>query len=138
MSFRCFCYRNESTLIRVFSEGSRGSIYVHDGGIAHAECGSITGVEAFYEMLGWEAGEFLSQVVFTVPEQTLFMDWQSLLMEGIRQRDEIRHALEPFPQLAGEPVKLEHPGNGKALPAGTRPGSGRLCPSGVGKENNDR
>ena len=38
-------------------------------------------------------------------------------MEGIRQRDEIRHALEPFPQLAGEPVKLEHPGNGKALPA---------------------
>ena len=30
-----FCYRNESTLIRVFSEGSRGSIYVHDGGIAH-------------------------------------------------------------------------------------------------------
>jgi hypothetical protein len=68
-------------------------------------------------MLGWEAGEFLSQVVFTVPEQTLFMDWQSLLMEGIRQRDEIRHALDPFPQLAGEPVKLEHPGNGKALPA---------------------
>jgi two-component system, chemotaxis family, protein-glutamate methylesterase/glutaminase len=112
-----FCYRKESTLIRVFSEGSRGSIYVHDGGIAHAECGSITGVEAFYEMLGWEAGEFLSQVVFTVPEQTLFMDWQSLLMEGIRQRDEIRHALDPFPQLAGEPVKLEHPGNGKALPA---------------------
>ena len=112
-----FCYRKESTLLRVFSEGSRGSIYVHDGGIAHAECGSIVGVDAFYEMLAWEAGEFLSQVVFTVPEQTLFMDWQSLLMEGIRQRDEIRHALEPFPQLAGEPVRLEHPGNGKALPA---------------------
>lgn len=111
-----FCYRKESTLLRVFSDGSRGSIYVHDGGIAHAECGSITGVEAFYEMLGWEAGEFLSQVVFTVPEQTLFMDWQSLLMEGIRQRDEIRHALEPFPQPAGEPIKVQDTGNGKARP----------------------
>ncbi|MGO9566764.1 MAG: response regulator [Desulfomonilaceae bacterium] len=111
-----FCYRKESTLLRVFSEGSRGSIYVLDGGIAHAECCSIVGVDAFYEMLAWENGEFLSQVVFTVPEQTLFMDWQSLLMEGIRQRDEIRHALEPVPHLAVEPVRLEPPGNGKALP----------------------
>jgi two-component system chemotaxis response regulator CheB len=111
-----FCYRKESTLLRVFSEGSRGSIYVHDGGIVHAECGSITGVEAFYEMLGWETGEFLSQVVFALPAQTLFMDWQSLLMEGIRQRDEIRHALDPSPQTAGEPIKLQDAGNGKPLP----------------------
>jgi two-component system, chemotaxis family, protein-glutamate methylesterase/glutaminase len=112
-----FCYRKEGTLLRVFSEGSRGSIYVHDGGIVHAECGSITGVEAFYEMLGWETGEFLSQVVFTMPDQTLFMDWQSLLMEGIRQRDEIRHALEPFPQSAGEALKLQNTGNGKPVSA---------------------
>jgi two-component system, chemotaxis family, protein-glutamate methylesterase/glutaminase len=112
-----FCYRKESTLLSVFSEGNKGSIYVHDGGIAHAECGTITGVEAFYEMLGWETGEFLSQVVFDMPEQTLFMDWQSLLMEGIRQRDEIRHALDPFPQSAGEPVRFQDTGNGKALPS---------------------
>jgi two-component system, chemotaxis family, protein-glutamate methylesterase/glutaminase len=111
-----FCYRKEGTLLRVFSEGNRGSIYVHDGGILHAECGSITGVEAFYEMLGWETGEFLSQVVFTMPEQTLFMDWQSLLMEGIRQRDEIRHALEPFPRSAGQPLTLPDTGNGKPPP----------------------
>ncbi len=110
-----FCYRKDSTLLRIFSDGNRGSIYVHDGGIVHAQCGMITGVEAFYEILGWESGEFLSQVVFGVPEQTVFMDWQSLLMEGIRQRDEIRHALEPVPQPVGEAAKLKRPGNGKAL-----------------------
>jgi two-component system chemotaxis response regulator CheB len=114
-----FCYRKDSTLLRVFSEGSRGSIYVHDGGIVHAECGSMTGVEAFYEILGWEGGEFLSQVIFTAPQQTMFMDWQSLLMEGIRQRDEIRHALEPFPGAVDESSKLGASGNGKALPVAT-------------------
>ncbi|MGB6067975.1 MAG: response regulator [Desulfomonilaceae bacterium] len=109
------CYRKDSTLLRIYSDGNRGSIYVHDGGIVHAECGSITGVEAFYEILGWESGEFLSQVVFAVPKQTVFIDWQSLLMEGIRQRDEIRHALEPVPPPMGEALQFEAPGNGKVL-----------------------
>ncbi|MBI5249474.1 MAG: response regulator [Desulfomonile tiedjei] len=90
-----FCYRKDSTVLWVFHERNRGAIYVHDGGIIHAECDSLTGVEAFYEILGWEGGEFLSQVALSVPERSLFMDWQSLLMEGMRQKDEIRHALGP-------------------------------------------
>lgn len=108
-----FCYRKESTMLTVFHEEAWGSIYVHDGGIVHAECDSLVGVEAFYEILGWEKGEFLSQVVLTVPDQTVFMDWQGLLMEGMRQKDEIRHALEPVPAIAAESVVAT--GNGKAL-----------------------
>ena len=92
-----FCYRRDSTLLTVFHNGSKGTIYVHNGGIVHSRCGSVTGVDAFYEILEWEYGEFLSQVIFDVPEQTIFLDWQSLLMEGIRQKDEIRHALSPIP-----------------------------------------
>jgi two-component system, chemotaxis family, protein-glutamate methylesterase/glutaminase len=91
-----FCYRRDSTLLTVFHNGSKGTIYVHHGGIVHSRCGSVTGVDAFYEILEWEYGEFLSQVIFDVPEQTIFLDWQSLLMEGIRQKDEIRHALSPI------------------------------------------
>jgi two-component system chemotaxis response regulator CheB len=70
-------------------------------------------VEAFYEMLGWEAGEFLSQVVFTFPADP-FMDWQSLLMEGIRQRRD-PPCTRSLSSDGRRPVKLEHP-NGKALP----------------------
>ena len=103
-----FCYRKESTLLWVFHERSRGAIHVHDGGIIHAECDSLTGVEAFYEILGWESGEFLSQVTLSAPERTLFMDWQSLLMEGMRQKDEIRHALGPI----SPGVESQAPGNG--------------------------
>jgi two-component system, chemotaxis family, protein-glutamate methylesterase/glutaminase len=95
-----FCYRKESTLVSVFNGAIWGSIYVHNGGIIHAECDDITGIEAFYEILGWDKGEFLSQIVLSVPPQTVFMDWQSLLMEGVRQKDEIRHALEPIADTA--------------------------------------
>jgi two-component system, chemotaxis family, protein-glutamate methylesterase/glutaminase len=101
-----FCYRKESTLVTAFNEGNEGSIYVNDGGIIHAQCDTMIGVEAFYEILGWETGEFYSQVVFTVPEQTVFMDWQTLLMEGIRQKDEIRHALGPVSGYAVPPVRM--------------------------------
>lgn len=89
------CYRKDSSVLFVLHKSGRGGIYVDNGGIVHAECDNIVGVEAFYEILGWEGGEFLSQVLLTVPSRTVFMDWQSLLMEGMRQKDEIRHALGP-------------------------------------------
>ncbi len=100
------CYRKESTLLRVRDHARWGSIYVHDGGITHAEIDDLSGVEAFYEILSWESGEFLSQIVLTLPEQTLFMDWQSLLMEGMRQKDEIRHALGSGPRLGSVSVPV--------------------------------
>jgi two-component system, chemotaxis family, protein-glutamate methylesterase/glutaminase len=93
-----FCYRRDTTLVTVFSEENNvGSIYVSDGGIIHADCENLAGVDAAYEILGWESGEFYSQVVFEVPEQTIFIDSQSLLVEGMRQKDEILHALGPVP-----------------------------------------
>jgi two-component system, chemotaxis family, protein-glutamate methylesterase/glutaminase len=94
-----FCYKKDSTLLSVFAPAGNGRIYVDDGGIVHAEYDSLLGVEAFHEILGWESGTFLSQVVLSVPQRTIFMDWQTLLMESLRQKDEIRHALAPVKTL---------------------------------------
>ncbi len=111
-----FCYRHESTLISAFHEGHVGNIYVHDGEIVHAQCDAMTGVDAFYDILGWESGEFVSQVIFSAPPHTIFIDWQSLLMEGIRQKDEIRHALAPVSapaeanQRAAAPIQRNNHG----------------------------
>jgi two-component system chemotaxis response regulator CheB len=93
-----FCYRKDGTLLQVMNGPDQGVIYVNEGGIVHAQTGELEGVEAFYEIVGWEGGEFLSQVTPDLPQQTVYMDWQSLLMEGMRQKDEIRHALGPYPQ----------------------------------------
>jgi two-component system chemotaxis response regulator CheB len=96
------CFRKDSSVLSVTSGTNNGIIYVHEGAITHAQCDSLSGVEAVYEILGWEEGEFYSQVVLDVPPQTVFTDWQSLLMEGIRQKDEIKHALGP--ESVAQPV----------------------------------
>ncbi|MCA1959783.1 MAG: response regulator [Desulfomonile sp.] len=89
------CFRRESTLLTVLNENGPATLYVHEGQIIHAECQDLSGVEAVYQILEMEEGRFVSQVVLDVPGRTVFMDWQSLLMEGLRQKDEIRHALSP-------------------------------------------
>ena len=121
-----FCYRRDSTLLTVFHNGSTGTIYVHNGGIVHSRCGSVVGVDAFYEILEWDSGEFLSQVIFDVPEQTIFLEWQSLLMEGIRQKDEIRHALSPIAEVKTDITPLSV----KAEPA---PRTQAVAPEGPAK-----
>jgi two-component system chemotaxis response regulator CheB len=113
-----FCYRKDSTLLTVLHGETKGLIYIHDGGIVHAECDSLTGVEAFYEILGWGGGGFLSQIILKAPPKTVFIDWQSLLMEGIRQKDEIRYALAPFP---AEEAGLTAPAAVEVAEASPRP-----------------
>lgn len=90
-----FCYGKDSILLTVLSGKDEGRIYIDDGEVIHAEWRDLAGVDAFYEIVGWKDGRFLSQVTLTVPERSVYMDWQTLLMEGLRERDEIRHALGP-------------------------------------------
>lgn len=105
------CYRRDSTLVSIAKNGTRGSIYIHNGEIVHAEVGALSGVEAFYEIMSWPDGEFHSQMVLALPQQTIFMDWQSLLIEGLRDRDEIRHALGPAPLATSFGEPLQQPGS---------------------------
>lgn len=109
-----FCYRKDSTMMTIVHGGARGTVYLTEGEIVHAQYGNMTGIDAFYEILRWETGEFLSQVTFTVPEKTVSMDWQSLLMEGIRERDEIKHALGPSEAVPVTYEELLSGGNGGA------------------------
>lgn len=118
-----FCYRKESTLISVRHDDTLGFIYIVDGGIAHAECDSIDGVDAFFEILGWDSGEFASQVVLDVPERTVFVDWQSLLMEGVRQKDEIRHALGPVEAVESSSAALAARAEAGTWQMAARPGA---------------
>ncbi len=117
-----FCYRKDTTLVTALYEENIGYIYVNEGGIVHAQCDNMTGVDALFEILGWESGEFYSQVVFSAPEHTVYTDWQSLLMEGVRQKDEIRHALGPVPgaDLVSQGAAAPLNSAGTSVPAGKK------------------
>lgn len=93
----------DQTLIRLEHGAQVGHIYVNNGQLCHAELpGSngespLTSEEVIYELLSWEKGQF--EVIKHVQSPTVSIDlnWDFLLMEGMRRIDEKRrtHAFEP-------------------------------------------
>ena len=87
---------NELTCLQFQQENKRAVLFVHDRELYHAELVSkngeanirIKGEEVFYELLKWDHGEFTVNRKVTLPERTMEVSWEFLLMEGLRQLDE--------------------------------------------------
>jgi CheY-like chemotaxis protein len=82
------CLGRLTTALVITRNGEKGIIYFNEGEVIHAECGEAKGTEAFYKILGWEEGEFVSNIGFIPPVQTIFQSWEHLLMEAMRRTDE--------------------------------------------------
>jgi DNA-binding response OmpR family regulator/predicted regulator of Ras-like GTPase activity (Roadblock/LC7/MglB family) len=67
----------------------KGLLYFNDGNVVHAQCGTLKGEEAFYKVLGWEKGNFEFRKGERPEEETITQGWQSLLLEGMRRKDEV-------------------------------------------------
>jgi DNA-binding response OmpR family regulator len=74
--------------------GERCQMFFSDGQISHAVSGDIKGDNAVYKVLSWPDGNFLIDFTKKGSEQTTTRSTQGLLMEGLRQLDEARHAAE--------------------------------------------
>lgn len=82
------CLGRLTTALTVTRDGERGIIYLREGEIVHAECGDQKGTEAFFYILSWPEGEFISNVGVTPPMQTIYHSWEHLLIEAMRRNDE--------------------------------------------------
>lgn len=82
------CLSRLTTALTVTRDGEKGTIYLNEGEVIHAECGSQKGTEAFYHILSWQDGEFISNIGVTPPMQTIFQNWEHLLVEAMRRNDE--------------------------------------------------
>jgi DNA-binding response OmpR family regulator len=76
-----------------FSHGeARGIVFFSKGEVVHAESwygeGHEQGPEAFKTIIGWRAGVVSESGRTTPDEQTIFGNWQSLLMEAAQAIDE--------------------------------------------------
>lgn len=67
----------------------KGIIYFNEGNIIHAECGNLSGEEAFYKIITWEDGKFEFRKGERPSKETITKGWQSLLFEGLRRKDEV-------------------------------------------------
>ena len=82
------CLSRLTTVLIITRDGEKGIIYVNEGEIIHAECGEQKGTEAFYSILSWQEGEFVSNIGFIPPIQTIYQNWEHLLIEAMRRNDE--------------------------------------------------
>jgi DNA-binding response OmpR family regulator len=73
------------------SDGEEAELYMQKGRIVHAECGKVSGPEAVYRVIAWEAdGQFTVREESDFPTPTIEAPTESLLMEGCRRLDEGR------------------------------------------------
>ena len=82
------CLNRLTTALIITRDGERGVIYLNEGEIIHAECGEEKGTDAFYKILSWQEGEFVSNIGATPPVQTIYQNWEHLLVEAMRRNDD--------------------------------------------------
>jgi two-component system chemotaxis response regulator CheB len=82
------CLAGASICVRVRQDQQQGMLYIQDGDIVHAECGTITGVAAFFTILGWPGGQFETLDAPLIANPTIREPYQFLLMEAARRADE--------------------------------------------------
>jgi CheY-like chemotaxis protein len=82
------CLGRKSSILVVSTGSRRGQIYVCDGQIIHAQCGQLQGEMALYGLLGLAGGEFTLQPFTEPPTRTISGQYEFLLMEAARLRDE--------------------------------------------------
>jgi len=101
------CLSRHSTILEVSAGGLKGEIYIQDGELVHAQLGSREGQEAFNRIIAFPGGEFRLKAFVPPPGRTLEGQWEFLLMEACRQRDEAAEAAANLGQDALGGVAME-------------------------------
>jgi Domain of unknown function (DUF4388)/FHA domain len=81
------CLSRRSGQITFRSGESYGFIYIQQGRVLHALCGTTEGEEAIYSMLTWPGGGFSLDEDILPHKKTVTLTWEQLLFEGARRAD---------------------------------------------------
>jgi CheY-like chemotaxis protein len=95
------CLGRKSSILTVSTGNRRGQIYINGGEIVHAECGQLQGEMALYGLLGLSGGEFNLQPFTEPARRTISGNYEFLLMEAARLRDENSSPSSPLGSLGG-------------------------------------
>ena len=93
------CLGRNSSILEIQDRKLTGKIFIEDGRIVHAVAGGLTGEAAFQKLLSLPGGSFQLQHFETPDQRTIEGQWEFLLMEAARVRDE-----SPEEAPAVEPV----------------------------------
>jgi CheY-like chemotaxis protein len=93
------CLNRNSSILEIHAGKWRGKMYIKEGAIIHAEVGNRNGEAALNKLLSLSGGEFSLKPFTEPPHQTIEGQWEFLLMEAARVRDEMTEKgdTEPTP-----------------------------------------
>jgi predicted regulator of Ras-like GTPase activity (Roadblock/LC7/MglB family) len=83
------CMERNTAKLTVEHAGKYGTIYFHEGQIAHAEYDPDIGEQALYRMLRLSEGKFKVENGVRPPLISISTNWNNLLLEGLHQLDTI-------------------------------------------------
>lgn len=89
------CLSRHSLVLEVGSATEKGEIHIREGDIIHAQVGLRAGEEAFNRILSWQGGEFALKPFTEPAARTIDGQWEFLLMEAARVRDEAAESPAP-------------------------------------------
>jgi pSer/pThr/pTyr-binding forkhead associated (FHA) protein len=81
------CPARKSGQILFRSGPSYGYVFLQQGQVLHAMCGTVEGEEAVYGMLSWPNGHFTLDEDILPHKRTINITWEQLLFEGARRAD---------------------------------------------------
>ncbi|GAB4169246.1 MAG: hypothetical protein Tsb0017_21300 [Geothermobacteraceae bacterium] len=113
-----FSLNRKDGLLTLHCDGQTGFISLLGGLVANARLGQMEGEKAFFRMLGWTRGSFRFDPETRESEPRISLPTDHLIMEGLRQQDELAARAEMLPKPESElvlRVPREH------LPEGLRP-----------------
>lgn len=76
------------------SIGANGSLFFMDGDLIDARSGSLTGIDAAYEVFSWEKSDIEIQNSCSAKERKITMSLQGIMLETMRLKDEFDSKLD--------------------------------------------
>ncbi len=98
------CLSRRSGQIIFRSGESYGYVFIQQGRVLHAMCGTIEGEEAVYTMLTWPGGGFTLNEDILPHKKTITLTWEQLLFEGARRADQGGSITQSGTVTTSEPV----------------------------------
>ena len=101
------CLARSSSVLEISTSHAKGSVFIQDGQIVHAQAGELAGEEAFNHLLALAGGNFNLKPFSEPPARTISSSWEFLLMEAARVRDEAKEtSRNPSAVGAGESMMV--------------------------------
>lgn len=101
---QAICGARRSGQLTFRSGASFGYLFLQQGQVVHAVCGTVEGEEAVYHMLGWPPGSFALKDDVLPHKRTISATWEQLLFEGASRADVGAVSQDLAPVITAHPL----------------------------------